>query len=164
MFIPLAASLMLVSNIEAVARVTSKLTEDLDISLNKNETAPEIAPYTLAPITHETDSAKPKKSNVFTAVEVMPQYPGGDQALLKYITTNLKYPVESQIAKEEGRVYVRFTVTEKGNVEDPTILRSASPLLDNEAKRIISSMPKWIPGKQKGKMLAYIMLFLFHLI
>ena len=150
-FIPLAALLMLVSNIEAVARVTSKLTEDLDVSLTKNESAPETASYTPAPITHETDSAKPKKSNIFTVVEEMPQYPGGEQELLKHIATNLKYPVEAQKAKEEGRVYIRFTVTENGDVEDPTIMRSVYPSLDNEAKRIISSMPKWTPGKQKGK-------------
>jgi TonB family protein len=151
MFIPLAALLMLVSNIEAIARVTGKVTKDIAVSLTKNEVSSATEPSSLVAITQENDSAKPKKSNVFTAVEVMPQYPGGEQELLKFIVTNLKYPVEAQKAKEEGKVYVRFTVAENGYVEDPTILRSVSPLLDNEAKRIISSMPKWIPGKQKGK-------------
>jgi len=156
---------MLVSNIEAVARVTSKLTKDLDVSLTKNESAPETASYALAPITQETDSAKPKKSNIYTAVEEMPRYPGGEQALLKYIVTNLKYPVEAQKAKEEGKVYIRFTVNENGYVKDPTVLRSVSPLLDNEAKRIISTMPKWIPGKQKGKNVSvyYVIPILFKL-
>ena len=164
-FIPLAVLLMLVSNIEAVARVTSKLTKDLDVSLTKNESAPETASYALAPITQETDSAKPKKSNIYTAVEEMPRYPGGEQALLKYIVTNLKYPVEAQKAKEEGKVYIRFTVNENGYVKDPTVLRSVSPLLDNEAKRIISTMPKWIPGKQKGKNVSvyYVIPILFKL-
>jgi TonB family protein len=164
-FIPLAVLLMLVSNIEAVARVTSKLTKDLDVSLTKNESAPETASYALAPITQETESAKPKKSNIYTAVEEMPRYPGGEQALLKYIVTNLKYPVEAQKAKEEGKVYIRFTVNENGYVKDPTVLRSVSPLLDNEAKRIISTMPKWIPGKQKGKNVSvyYVIPILFKL-
>ncbi|WP_321518367.1 TonB family protein [uncultured Bacteroides sp.] len=151
MFIPLAVLLMLVSNIEAIARVTGKMTKDIAVSLTKNEVSSATEPSSLVAITQENDSAKPKKRNVFTAVEVMPQYPGGEQELLKFIVTNLKYPVEAQKAEEEGKVYVRFTVTENGYVEDPTILRSVSPLLDNEAKRIISSMPKWIPGKQSGK-------------
>jgi len=165
MFIPLAALLMLVSNIEAVARITSKLTKEFDVSLTKNESTPETASYAPAPITHETDSAKPKKNNIFTAVEEMPRYPGGEQALLRFIVTNLKYPVEAKNAREEGKVYVRFTVNENGYAEDPTIMRSVSPSLDNEAKRIISTMPKWIPGKQKGKNVSvyYVVPILFML-
>ena len=151
MFIPLAALLMLVSNIEAIARVTDKVTKDIAVSLTKDKISTEIAPYSSAPITQVNDSTKPEKESVFGEVEVMPQFPGGDKALLEYIAKNLKYPVEAQKAKEEGKVYIRFIVNEKGEAKNPTIMRGVSTLLDNEAKRLIESLPKWTPGKQHGK-------------
>lgn len=149
-FIHLAALLMLVSNFEAVARVTSKSTKGINVSLTKNELTPEIAIYTPAPITHETDSANPKKSNVFTAVEEMPKYPGGDQELLKYLAANLKYPVEAQQNKIEGKVYIRFIVTEDGDIDKATVMKSLNKECDEEALRVIKGMPKWEPGKQNG--------------
>jgi len=149
-FISLAAFLMLVSNSEAVAKVTSKLTENLNVSSTKNELVPEIVPYTPAPITHVTDSTIPIKSNVFTAVEEMPKYPGGDQELFKYLATNLKYPVEAQKNKVEGKVYIRFIVTENGDIDKATVMRSLNKDCDEEALRVIKGMPKWEPGKQNG--------------
>jgi len=165
MFIPLAALLMLVSNIEAIARVTGKVTKDIAVSLTKNKISTEITPYSSAPITQVNDSTKPEKESVFGEVEVMPQFPGGDKALLEYIAKNLKYPVEAQKAKEEGKVYIRFIVNEKGEAKNPTIMRGVSTLLDNEAKRLIESLPKWTPGKQHGKNVSvyYVIPILFKL-
>ncbi|WP_321425640.1 TonB family protein [uncultured Bacteroides sp.] len=150
MFIPLAALLMLVSNIEAIARVTGQFTKDITGS-TKDEVSKETELYSSAPITQANDSTKPKKEDIYTAVEVMPQFPGGDKALLKYIASNLKYPVQSQENKTEGKVYIRFIVTEKGNITKATVMRSLDQYCNAEALRVIKGMPKWTPGKQNGK-------------
>lgn len=88
---------------------------------------------------------------VFVIVEKMPKFPGGDLALRKYIAQNVKYP---NIAREndiQGKVYVRFVVTEKGAVENVQIARGVDPLLDKEAIRVVESLPNWQPGEQGGK-------------
>ena len=150
MFIPLAALLMLVSNIEVVARVTGQFTKNIAGS-TKDEVSKETALYSSAPITLANDSTRPKKDDVYTAVEVMPQFPGGEKALLKYIASNLKYPVQSQENKVEGKVYIRFIVTEKGNITKVAVMRSLDQYCNEEALRVIKEMPKWTPGKQNGK-------------
>lgn len=88
---------------------------------------------------------------VFFIVEEMPEFPGGDAALRKYISDNLKYPVD--IAKNGlgGKVIVTFNIDKDGNINDARIIRGVNPLLDKEALRIINSFPKWKPGKQRGK-------------
>ena len=84
-------------------------------------------------------------------VEQMPKFPGGQSALMQWLSTNMKYP---KIAAEngiEGRVYVSFIVRSTGEITDIKIARSVDPSLDEEAIRTISRMPKWIPGKQGGE-------------
>lgn len=78
--------------------------------------------------------------------EIMPEFDGGTEAMLKYIRENLRYP-ETDV---QGRVVLRFTVTKTGELENIHILRSLAPEFDKEAVRVIQSMPKWIPGKQNG--------------
>ncbi len=88
---------------------------------------------------------------IFVIVEKMPEFPGGDLELRKYIAQNIKYP---NIAREndiQGKVYVRFVVTEKGTVENVQIARGVDPLLDQEAIRVVESLPTWKPGEQGGK-------------
>jgi len=88
---------------------------------------------------------------VFFIVEEMPEFPGGDEALRKYIAENVKYP---NIAREndiKGKVYVRFCVTYKGHVDQVSIARGVDPALDEEAIRVVKSLPPWKPGKQRGK-------------
>jgi TonB family protein len=80
----------------------------------------------------------------------MPKFPGGQKALLKYITNNLKYPVQSQENKTEGEVYIRFIVTEKGDIIKASVMRSLDQYCNAEALRVIKGMPKWTPGKQNG--------------
>ena len=81
--------------------------------------------------------------------EQMPQFPGGEDALYKFIRLNLKYPVsEPQL---QGKVICRFIVNADGSVSNPEIIRSLDPEYDKEAIRIVSSFPKFIPGKQNGK-------------
>lgn len=90
-------------------------------------------------------------STIFLTVQEMPKFPGGDSALVKFIRVNLKYPDVAKENKIEGRVYVEFVIDEKGVVTDVEVKRSPDPSLSEEAVRLITSLPKWIPGKQKGK-------------
>ncbi|MFN8241726.1 MAG: M56 family metallopeptidase [Bacteroidales bacterium] len=88
---------------------------------------------------------------VFVVVEEMPKFPGGEQALMEYIYSNVQYP---ETAKENGimgRVIVKFTVTHEGSISNATVLKGVDPSLDAEAIRVIMSLPKWTPGKQGGK-------------
>jgi len=86
----------------------------------------------------------------FVVVEEMPQFPGGNEAMQKYIAENLKYP-KTAIKGEQGRVIVSFVINKRGKVGDVKLIRSVSPELDAEAVRVIQGMPDWIPGKQRGK-------------
>ena len=99
-----------------------------------------------------TSTAQTKKNNmVFDVVEVMPQFPGGQIAMLKYIMENIKYPKQIMEEGIQGRVTVRFIVEKDGRVSNVRLLRSVQSALDKEAIRVVKSMPKWTPGKQNGK-------------
>ena len=88
---------------------------------------------------------------VYDIVEVMPQFPGGQGELMKYLRNNIKYPAEAQKKKIEGRVIVTFVVDKKGRVVNPMVERSVHPLLDAEALRVVKRMPKWTPGRMNGE-------------
>ena len=89
---------------------------------------------------------------VFVVVESMPEFPGGQQALFKYLSENVKYPVIAQENGIQGRVICQFVVNKDGSIVDVEVVRSGGdPSLDKEAIRVIKSMPKWKPGKQRGK-------------
>ncbi|MBO4690977.1 MAG: energy transducer TonB [Paludibacteraceae bacterium] len=89
---------------------------------------------------------------VFQVVEKMPEFPGGTQALFKYLSENVKYPVIAQENGIQGRVICQFVVNKDGSIVDVEVVRSGGdPSLDKEAVRVIKSMPKWNPGKQRGK-------------
>lgn len=83
--------------------------------------------------------------------EVMPEFPGGTSALMKYLSTHIKYPAVSQEIGAYGRVIVQFIVDKDGTITDPVVVRGVEVHLDKEAIRVISSMPKWKPGMQNGK-------------
>jgi len=88
---------------------------------------------------------------VYTIVEQMPVYPGGDEAMKKYLTENIVYADQARKDKISGTVYVTFVVNEKGELQDVKVIRGVSPELDAEALRVVKSMPAWTPGKQSGK-------------
>ena len=89
---------------------------------------------------------------IFVVVESMPEFPGGQQAMMKYIGENIKYPVIAQENGIQGRVICQFVIEKDGKVTDIQVVRSSGePSLDKEAVRVINSMPKWKPGKQRGK-------------
>ena len=94
---------------------------------------------------------EPVQGDVFDVVEEMPQYPGGPQALFKFLSENVKYPAEAEKAGIQGRVILTFVVEKDGSISKPTVVKSVDPLLDAEAVRVISAMPNWKPGKQNGK-------------
>jgi TonB family protein len=106
-----------------------------------------------------------KDEPIFQVVEEMPKFPGGLQEAMVFIGKNIKYPVAAQKARIEGRVIVQFVVGKDGSVSDIHTVRGVSPELDAEAIRVVSMMPKWIPGKQRGKAVAvkYTMPIMFRL-
>ena len=207
-FIPLVGILMLLSNIEAVARLTVRLANEATVSnamvtatgILVDETgqpligasvvvkggkertitdkkgafslevpanailrcsyqgreSQEVLAADMTNNTHLSLSSKSREMNeqVFTVVEKMPSFPGGDAELLKYIATNIKYPKESQDNGEQGRVICPFIVGRDGSVNNPEVLRGVTPLLNEEAVRVINTMPRWNPGMQRGKAVA----------
>ena len=128
-FLLLAAVLLIVSNIEAIHFIAQA-----DSTIVRKE-----------PIV-------PNEDTPYEVVEQMPEYPGGVEALMKFISENIRYPKEAQESRVQGRVVVQFTVSKDGYVINPQIVRSVSPELDKEAIRVVSLIPKWKPGKQNGKM------------
>ena len=94
------------------------------------------------------------QDSVFQAVEEMPEFPGGMQAMMQFIADNVKYPSIAQKNGVQGRVITQFMVGKDGSITDAKVLRSVDPYLDKEALRVISAMPKWKPGKQDGKAVA----------
>lgn len=207
-FIPLVGILMLLSNIEAVARLTVRLANEATVSnamvtatgILVDETgqpligasvvvkggkertitdrkgtfslevpanailrcsyqgreSQEVLAADMTNNTHLSLSSKSREMNeqVFTVVEKMPSFPGGDAELLKYIATNIKYPKESQDNGEQGRVICSFIVGRDGSVNNPEVLRGVTPLLNEEAVRVINTMPRWNPGMQRGRAVA----------
>lgn len=91
-----------------------------------------------------------EETKIFTVVEQMPMYPGGDAALMGYLRDNIKYPTVAAENGMQGRVVVGFVVERDGSITDVNILRGVDPSLDREAMRVVKSMPKWTPGKQNG--------------
>lgn len=101
---------------------------------------------------HKVIVAEPKEEEKpFVSVEQMPQFPGGDAELMKFIGSNLKYPTIAAENGIEGRAVIRFVVTKDGSVSDVQVVRSLDPSCDKEAIRVVKMMPKWVPGKQNGR-------------
>lgn len=88
---------------------------------------------------------------VFDTVEQMPEYPGGMQAMIEFLQANMKYPENAAKQKVEGRVMVQFVVETDGSVTDVHVAKQVFPSLDAEAIRVVQAMPKWTPGKDKGR-------------
>jgi len=121
-------------------------TQDIEINaeVEQNEVIEEYVPV-------EVEEEEVVEQEIFQIVEEMPSFPGGEGELLKYVATHIKYP---QIAREtgiQGRVFVGFVVEPDGSVSNVKILRGIGGGCDEEAVRVIKSLPKWKPGKQRGK-------------
>lgn len=92
-----------------------------------------------------------EETEVFMIVEQMPVFPGGDEALRRFLATEVKYPVIAQENGIQGRVFVSFVINKNGEVTDVKVARPFDPNLDKEAVRVVKSMPKWQPGMQRGR-------------
>ena len=101
---------------------------------------------------YEIIEAEPEpEEDIYMVVEIQPEFPGGTAALMEYLKNNIKYPEACRENNIQGRVIVSFIVEKDGSIANPNILKSVHPLLDAEAVRVISGMPDWSPGKQRGE-------------
>jgi protein TonB len=105
-----------------------------------------------APAFSQLDSAGSQQAKVFTFVEDNPNFPGGNVALMKFLSENLRYPLDEDVKNKQGLALVRFVVNEDGSVSDVKVVRSVDPERDADAIRVVKSLPKFIPGRQQGKL------------
>ena len=91
------------------------------------------------------------KQNVYDVVDQMPEFPGGMPAMIEFLQTNLNYPKDAKKQKVGGRVLVMFVVETDGSISNVRVAKKVFPSLDAEALRVVKAMPKWNPGKEKGK-------------
>lgn len=163
LFIPLAAGLLAVSNIEMIARTIAQsvpaaanLADKTERLLAQQATVVETPGVVqqAGEMGLSDESIDQKGKKVYSVVERMPSFPGGMKALMEYLATNIKYPKECSDKGIEGRVIVSFIVEKDGSISGAKVVRSIDPMLDAEALRVINSMPKWTPGMQSGKPVA----------
>ncbi len=143
--LPLAIGLLLLNNMNATARI---LLEKLPVAVAL--ASPEVGEAIVVanePVADLSQQGDP----VLEVVDVMPAFPGGEQELFKFLSTNVKYPTEAQQKGIQGRVILSYVVEKDGSLTQIKVVRGVDPLLDAESVRVISIMPKWVPGKDKGK-------------
>lgn len=161
-FLPLTALLMIISNIEAVARTTERIAKEVIQTVEQPMEQPIVPMPELQPaVTSEAEQVPPQdnkkgtqdkttENTIFEVVEQMPTYPGGMEALMKFINTNVRYPQIAHTNGTQGRVIAQFVVEKDGSISNVKVIRSVSAELDGEAIRVLATMPKWIPGTHKG--------------
>lgn len=101
--------------------------------------------------TIEVEEEERHDTEIFTIVEEMPEFPGGTEALMKYINSSIKYPPIAQENGISGKVILQFVINQNGEVTNITVARGVDPSLDREAIRVVQAMPKWSPGKQRNR-------------
>lgn len=136
LIVPLVSALVISSNAESMLNSAGK-------AVNEQTPPPPPPPPPVGEISDQ--------DVIFMVVEKMPQYPGGDEELFKYLATNIKYPSDAKEQNIEGRVICQFVINRDGSVSDVVVVRSIAPSLDAEAVRVISAMPNWTPGEQRGQ-------------
>jgi protein TonB len=134
-----------------VAEVINIVEDDVEIDDELDIADVEADQETEVEIVAMQEEEEEEEEQIFMIVENMPEFPGGDLALRKYIAEHVQYP---EIAKENGlsgKVFVQFVINQKGEVQDVKIARGVDPALDKEAIRVVQGLPKWKPGSQRGK-------------
>ena len=144
---PVAEILDIVKDDVDIKEETIESTEDTHEAIS-GPSAPVAGPVVTGPAVVVEDI---DEDQIYQAVEVMPQFPGGDAALMKWMHDTMKYPSYAQDNNIQGTVLVGFVVNKDGSVVEPKVLKSVDASLDKEALRMLSVMPKWSPGKQRGK-------------
>ncbi|MCR9250465.1 MAG: energy transducer TonB [bacterium] len=123
--------------------IEEEIEVDLDVEVTE-ETVIEDIIFEEAPEEEEVEQ-------IFTIVEDKPGFPGGDAAMYKYLGKNINYPSQARRMGIEGRVFVQFVVNKDGSISDVQAIKGIGAGCDEEAERVIKSMPKWKPGKQRGR-------------
>ena len=118
------------------------------ISSEDDQSSAQVEAYVAPAVVEEEEESA---QQIFTVVETMPEFPGGQGALLQFLAKSIKYPVIAQENGIQGRVTCSFVVNKDGSIVDAEVIRGVDPSLDKEAIRVINTMPKWSPGKQRGK-------------
>ena len=128
---------------KAVSNVDQEGTKDRTMEAIRNDI--KVDPEPKAEVKQEV------ATKIFDVVEQMPSFPGGNGALMKYLSSNIKYPTIAEENGVQGKVIVQFVVGRDGSISGAKVVKSVDPSLDKEAIRVVKSMPKWIPGKQNGQ-------------
>ncbi len=134
------------SNQINITDVSYEIPDDMnleDITDNKDYTPPILF--------DNTDEEEVDPDAIFVLPEKMPSFPGGKEALMRYLSKNIKYPASAMETGIKGRVYVKFVINKEGKIIDVQILKGIHYSIDQEALRVIKAMPNWIPGQQGGK-------------
>ena len=121
---------------------------DADVIISQEDNSPWIDINTVTVVEPEPEI---EDDTEFLVVEDQPEFPGGTAALLEYLRKNIRYPSICRENNIQGRVIVTFVVNKDGNIVNPEVAKGVNPSLDKEALRVISQMPSWKPGKQRGK-------------
>jgi len=131
-----------------VLTVVDDNTEVQDVKINVDVDQKTVIEVYVPPVREEEEIVE---QEIFTIVESMPEFPGGQQAMLEFIARNIKYPPLARESGIQGRVFVNFVVEPDGSVSNVKVIRGIGGGCDEEAVRVIQSMPKWTPGRQRGK-------------
>lgn len=129
---------------------TAQINNDVSIDAEADESTQVDEYRGPAPVRQE-DEAEVQEQEIFQVVENAPAFPGGDLGRMKFLQDNIKYPIMAKESGIQGTVYVTFVVERNGSVTDVKILRGIGGGCDEEALRVVKNMPKWEPGKQRGK-------------
>lgn len=135
--------------VEEVLQIAENDADVEESTIQSNEDKGEAVEIKYVPEVVEEEEVE--EQHIFQVVEEMPEFPGGMAECLKFLAKNIKYPTIAQENGVQGRVIVQFVVNQDGSIVDPVVVRSVDPYLDKEALRVIQMMPKWKPGKQRGK-------------
>ena len=141
---------------EVVAEVLTIVEDNVDVGnqvlLSSEDTQREAQTQTYVPPTlNIVVEEEVSDAHIFEIVEIMPEFPGGQAALMAFLSKNIQYPVIAIENGLSGRVTIGFVVNSDGSIVDVTVARGLDPSLDREAVRVVNSMPKWTPGQQRGK-------------
>ena len=141
--------------VEQVAEVLNVVEDDVEVEntdlLSSEDNQAEAQTQTYVPPVGKVEEEEESSQQIFMVVEEMPEFPGGQAALMSFIAKSIKYPVVAQENGIQGRVTCSFVVNKDGSIVDAEVIRGIDPSLDKEALRVINTMPKWKPGKQRGK-------------
>lgn len=135
--------------VEEVLQIADNDANVEETTIQSNEDKGQAVEVKYVPAVVEEEEVE--EQQIFQVVEEMPEFPGGMAECMKFLAKNIKYPTIAQENGVQGRVIVQFVVNKDGTIVDPVVVRSVDPYLDKEALRVIKAMPKWKPGKQRGK-------------